>query len=271
MENLLSTYFSKKPELSSKSKETYINNLTRLYGLLNLQGSKDITKVGQKKIIEAIKNSGYDPISLSRIYLGVYYAKNNKTPTIVKKWVDKFKTIKQEQQPSQNDTITSKYSYQDLIDMLNKMNGTEYMMFYILINFNTRNQDLVVQFKQPSKDDKGNCIYINKGKAIYVRRDFKTHKSYGDITHQITDDKFLKALNNINKDAFLFGTNESAVRKRITRTAEKYGINGINQQTIYKIIQKHYEDNNDYKKLAEIAKNRGHSMEIQKSYYSSMN
>ena len=180
--------------------------------------------------------------------------------------------------------IETNISYIQLLEILQQITNQDYLLYYLLIHFNVRNMDLIIKFTNDSvlindvmnnKINQNILFYNNEKKLVYVRNDYKTQKKYGFKLHYITDEMFLKYCEDLTHEKLIF-TNRSGKSKssdEITRfikiTGNKIFKNSnLNQQLIYKIIVKHFEDLNDNSNLKRISHNRGHTRETQEYYYS---
>ena len=136
-------------------------------------------------------------------------------------------------------------------------NYREYAILYLLLNYNTRNKDLVAKTTTDLKkvDATSNWLYIRSKSVVYFRNDYKTKARYGPKKHVIYSKYFREALLHI--DGLLEnGPNLDREVKKVTR--------GVNESTLMKI---NVCSNNTIKGLAKISKNRGTGLEtIKKSY-----
>jgi len=82
-----------------------------------------------------------------------------------------------------------------------------FIINYLMFHYGVRNLDLdlmIVKGRSRAPAD-GNYIKLNasKGQATYVRREYKTAKTYGEQTHTITDKKMITALKAIETGPLL--------------------------------------------------------------------
>ena len=136
-------------------------------------------------------------------------------------------------------------------------NYKEYAILYLLLNYNTRNKDLVAKTTTDLKkvDATSNWLYIRSKSVVYFRNDYKTKAKYGPKKHVVYSKYFREALQHI--DGLLEnGPNLDREVKKVTR--------GVNESTLMKIS---VCSNNTIKGLAKLSKNRGTGLEtIKKSY-----
>ena len=73
----------------------------------------------------------------------------------------------------------------------------EYIINYLLINYQTRNKDLdftIVGLKRDTKDKDKNFMWLERGRVTFIRNNYKTSNTYGTKTDVISDEKFVTAL-----------------------------------------------------------------------------
>ena len=155
-------------------------------------------------------------------------------------------------------------SYDELIDYLEALyqtsNWTNYIINYLLINYNVRNQDLnfkIVRFLRDTKDKTQNYIWLAPKKIVYVRNVYKTASIYGQKKITITDPKFTVAIKRVyacqkhGDDGCVFIPNIDQLGYHIMKSTYKQ----IGEGAVLKVIINHYIK--DVAKLTEISKNRG--------------
>ena len=92
--------------------------------------------------------------------------------------------------PRQNKEVlkNSLFTFNKLMDLLEQSKDQSYLLLYLLINFNTRNQDLIMLYTNNKKTINNvlqgkqaeNILYFNEDdNLIYVRGNYKTLTSYG--------------------------------------------------------------------------------------------
>jgi hypothetical protein len=65
---------------------------------------------------------------------------------------------------------------------------------YLMMRYGVRNKDLnlsIVKTKKEMKDGE-NYLLLKKDKVVYIRDDYKTHKTYGKKTHEIQTNYFTR-------------------------------------------------------------------------------
>ena len=166
-------------------------------------------------------------------------------------------------------------SYSDIVEYMNylydKSEWTDYIINYLLINLQVRNQDLdftIVSRKKDATDSKTNYMWLqnSKGKATFIRNVYKTatinapdgtNHGYGQKVNNITEKKFIVALRRVlgcqkyGLDCGTFIPTKSAIAYHLQKATYKQ----IGEGKYFKIVVNHFRNNVD--KLKEISENRG--------------
>ena len=294
---LLNKFLESKQDLQPATKRNYMNTYQRLINiLLPVKSKKSLLTITQKAVLDKIDalmiDDGTVPVTyntkIDHLKLYKYLLDYNKKPiSKIEKYIDKYIKINNENKAKTNQNLIndSQMTFKTLNDMLETLTGQDYLLYYILIYYNVRNQDLIIEYTDNKKiirdvkNDKinKNIIYKSKNEYIYLRSDYKTHKIYGLQKHIITNPRFIEIMNQKEVNKALLLTNKNTPYKNnqianlIKAVGNKYIKNSnLSQALVYKIIESHYENNNDYKRLSEIAKNRGHTLDTQHNEYSSI-
>jgi hypothetical protein len=164
-------------------------------------------------------------------------------------------------QRQKNDKLKETLPSVDFKQMLNgyyrDKNYKSFVILYLLMNYNTRNKDLVVKVVNDESDinPNENFIFIRDKDAIYIRNDYKTKNRYGGKRDVIKSRKFFNAVQVLDN---LLENNNNLDRQVKAVTG------GINQSTMFKML---VAQNNNLKAIKKAGKNRGTNMEtIAKSY-----
>jgi len=296
-QKLLNDFLESKQDIKEATKKNYMNTYQRLINiLLSTKSKKSLLNITQKavldKINELLLDDGTTPATynskIDYLKLYKYLLEYNKKPiSKIEKQIDKYIKINNENKAKTNQNLIndSQMTYDKLNDLLDNLSGQDYLLYFILINFSVRNQDLIIENTNKKKiinevlKDKinKNIIFKSKNEYIYIRNDYKTKSQYGVKKHVINDPKFIEIIEDfpINEPLFKNRTGQgyktNQISNLIKAVGNKYIKNSnLSQQLIYKIVNNHYETNNDHKKILEIAANRGHSLDVQKSNYSSI-
>jgi len=132
-----------------------------------------------------------------------------------------------------------------------------FVILFLLLNYNTRNKDLVVKVVNDESDlnEKENFLFIREKDIVYIRNDYKTKGRYGTKQDVIKSKKFLNAIKEVDK----LLENDNNLDRQVKKIT-----NGINQSTMFKML---VAQNNNLKSIAKASKNRGTNMNtIAKSY-----
>jgi hypothetical protein len=126
-----------------------------------------------------------------------------------------------------------------------------FIILFLLMNYNTRNKDLVLRVVKDETDlnQKENFLFIRDKDVVYIRNDYKTKERYGTKRDVIKAKKFFNAVQEL--DSLLIDNNN------LDRQVKKV-TNGINQSTLFKIL---ITKNNNLKSIAKASKARGTNME----------
>lgn len=137
-----------------------------------------------------------------------------------------------------------------------EMNYKEYCILYLLLNYQTRNMDLVATVVSNKKEmnDTDNYIYLRKNDCIYIRQNYKTKERYGVKTEVIKNKKFNHAVRQVTE--LLIGANLTYEIKKIT--------GGYTESTMMKLS---VMSNNKLNSLMQISRNRGTSVNTIHSSY----
>ena len=163
-------------------------------------------------------------------------------------------------QRQKNDKLKSNLPDIDFKQMLSKYykdkDYKNFVILYLLLNYNTRNKDLVARVVNNEADinQKENFLFIREKDVVYIRNDYKTNDTYGMKQDVIVAKKLFNAIKEV--DSLLVDGNLDRQVKKVT--------NGINQSTLFKML---ITQNNNLKSIAKASKNRGTNMDTIASSY----
>jgi len=164
-------------------------------------------------------------------------------------------------QRQKNDKLKSNLPDIDFKQMLSKYykdkDYKNFVILYLLLNYNTRNKDLVARVVNNEADinQKENFLFIREKDVVYIRNDYKTNDTYGMKQDVIVAKKLFNAVKEVDKLLENDGNLDRQVKK-VT--------NGINQSTLFKML---ITQNNNLKSIAKASKNRGTNMDTIASSY----
>jgi len=165
-------------------------------------------------------------------------------------------------------------SYDDLIQYTEMLwensEWTDYIINYLLIHYQVRNEDLdfqIIKRKKDANDTTKNYMWLQSGKVTYIRNRYKTDKTYGKKVNVITNKQFITAIRRVlgcqasELKCGVFIPNRSAIAYYIQKATYKQ----LGESKYVKIVINHFRKNLD--KLKEISDNRGTDLKTILSYY----
>ena len=157
-------------------------------------------------------------------------------------------------------------TFEQLRTYLNKQSKHSYIVNYLLFNYSVRNKDLNLTIAKydDSIPDEGNWLLIDKEpNIVYVRNDFKTVKTHGQLVYHITNVKFYNTVTDLydREDYRLLRT------KSIDQEIRSYTLNSISETDITKILVHYFLMKNSYSNIFELSQRRGTSVDVLLSNY----
>jgi len=258
---------------SEATKKQYRIQYNKLKGLVG----KNIGDTSEKKIIEildSIENKNNSQ-ALLNISLLVRKLEGLGTSQLEKRRkTDKNKII--EAVKEKNVKIKENLpKYDDLVEYMeylyDQSQWTDYIINYLLINYQVRNQDLNFQIilkKKEASDPNKNYMWLQqaKARAHYIRNVYKTatiiapdgkDHGKGQKVNIIDNPQFIFALRRVlgcqksKLDCGTFIPNEASIHYYLQKATYKQ----LGEGNYFKIIVNHFR--NDVDKLKEMASNRG--------------
>ena len=258
---------------SEATKKQYRIQYNKLKGLVG----KNIGDTSEKKIIEildSIENKNNSQ-ALLNISLLVRKLEGLGTSQLEKRRkTDKNKII--EAVKEKNIKIKENLpKYEDLVEYMDYLydqsQWTDYIINYLLINYQVRNQDLnfdIVTKKKDASDPNKNYMWLQqaKARAHYIRNVYKTatiiapdgkDHGKGQKVNVIDNPQFIFALRRVlgcqksKLDCGTFIPNEASIHYYLQKATYKQ----LGEGAYFKIIVNHFR--NDVDKLKEMASNRG--------------
>lgn len=278
-----------KSDATKKQYKTQYNKLFKLTG-------KPIAETSEKKIIEILNEIDNKNTAQALLNIALLIRKLNKLS------VTQLENLREKNKESLNKSVKENNlnlqetlpSYEELIDNMNylydKGEYTDYIINYLLINFQVRNQDVdfkIITRKKDAADLTKNYIWLQPNKLTYIRNVYKTantinpegtkifdfrhevltNSGYGTKINIITEPKMIVAIKKIFNDKNLRFSAQSADKNIDTFIPNKASIAYYIQKATYKqlgegkyvkIVINHFR--NDIDKLKEISDNRGTSL-----------
>ena len=159
----------------------------------------------------------------------------------------------------ENLDIDNMIKYDELVQYLKLQTNVSYIINYILLYYCTRNRDLNLTIAEYSGEipDTANWLLIHEDKIIFVRNDYKTYNTYGQLVFDITNKTFIKYA----KQLFKKGDTKLLKSKGLDKEIRGYTIRGLSETEICKIVVYHFLTSNRYSEILEISKRRGTSLD----------
>jgi hypothetical protein len=138
----------------------------------------------------------------------------------------------------------------------------EYIVNYLFLHYGVRNQDIdciIVNGKKKTLPPDDNYLVVYKTKVDYIRRKYKTFKTYGEKKITIKDKKFILAVTALNR-----GDGQPLL---ITPTGERFNPSSLNtiiqrmtygeagEGRLFKLLIDEYKFNDE--KITALAESRG--------------
>lgn len=258
---------------SANTKKAYTTQYKKLKNMLG----KDIGEASQRTLIKTIQEHDNVNGRQALLNIAILIRRLDKlSVTELEDLREKLKgDIKTEIKKKNVDLPKSLPSYEDLVEYTNMLyeqsEWTDYIINYLLINYNVRNKDLlfdIVRRKKVAKADKTkNYLWLSDSFVEYIRNDYKTAKTYGQKSVKIKDKKFMTAVRRVfacqkhNEDCGVFIENPNYLGYYL----KKATLGGIGETLYNKIIVNHFRK--DIDKLEQIAEDRGTDIKTLLEYY----
>jgi len=269
-------------EKSDATKKQYKIQYNKLFKLIG----KPIGETSEKKIIELLdeienKNNSQALLNIAllvRKMEGLSVAQLEKRRKQDKDKI--FQAIKEKNVELKENLP----SYKDIVEYMDylyeKNERTDFIINYLLINLQVRNQDLdftIISKKRDATDKNKNYMWLqnSKGKATFIRNVYKTavihapdgEHGYGQKVNNITDKRFIIALRRVlgcqksGLDCGTFIPTKSAIAYHLIKATYKQ----LGEGKYFKIVVNHFRNNLD--KLKEISENRGTDLKTILNFY----
>ena len=277
-ERLFNDYIESRPKaLSDKTIYNYHYTFYQFQDKLNINDLKTIsTKDLQKRLAKSDLNHGLITKMLI-LMKSLRPTENEEFELLVAKYSKSQKKKTDERTKNEVHVV----SFENLQNILNKLEGIDYLWFYILFEFGVRLQDIHMYYTDNDEvisdvslgELAKNILYFKNNKLYYTRNHYKTNNNYGVISLPISDKKFIKILKTLPVNEFVIKNKKNEPMETnqmnvfVKRTLNKIiPDSNLTESKIYKIIIDHYHDNND--KLVQYAKTRPHQIATQINTYS---
>lgn len=242
---------------STNTQKSYITQYNKLYKLLG----KDIGHTSQKNLMDTIKDidNANSRQALLNIGILIRTAKSLDIKDLLK-YRDSLKvdikTAQKQNNVTLSETLPTYEELEEYTESLKGKNDINFIINYLLMNYNVRNEDLhfkLITRKKDAKDTNFNYLWLSPKKVEYIRNVYKTADNYGMKLYIITDKAFMSAVRRLIKDNW-----ETPAIEQMPYIIKKATLMGIGEGNYNKIIVNHYRDNID--KLKQISERRGTSL-----------
>ena len=199
--------------LAEPTKTVHLNNIKKITtDVLDLP-MKQSVKYLEKNFSENQQFQLYK--TLSKFYLFKNRMDDRDKLMEVTKALKEKMTAKQQVKTCKVKTDVEEGSMKNRDQLLEALNNLyteqqykKYIINYLLLYFNVRNQDVDVELITKKSDVKdGNYLLIRKKQIVYIRNHYKTMYKYGQKTYTITDKKFVSAVNSFGETKLLHTNN----------------------------------------------------------------
>ena len=278
-----------KPNLSKFTKRAYLGH----YRTLTKNLEKPIRNSSEKQIINVVgeitDNVGSQNALLNMAVL-IFQIHDKDYKILYKKREENLKAITRSRVKLNHAKAKHLPSKQELLyhleDLYKKEDWEGYIINYLLINYNVRNQDLDVLITDKMKDissgkkgskviGKDNFLLVRSGDVSYIRSKYKTFEKYGVKKNNIQSTKFRRALLEFIKEqegTFPIPLLHKANGNRIAdgylhqyitnKTYDKLG-----EADYFKIIVNFIDEKGSLNNLRTLSKNRGTSADTIIEHY----
>ena len=257
---------------SQATQKQYRIQYNKLYKLLD----KPVNETSENKILEIVKEQSNVNNQQALLNIGLVVRK------LYGLSVKKLEEFREKLKLKINESIKKKNielketlpSYDDLIQYTEMLwensEWIDYVINYLLIYYQVRNEDLdfqIIKRKKDANDTTKNYMWLQSGKVTYIRNRYKTDKTYGKKVNVITNKQFITAIRRVlgcqasELKCGVFIPNRSAIAYYIQKATYKQ----LGESKYVKIVINHFRKNLD--KLKEISDNRGTDLKTILSYY----
>ncbi len=153
----------------------------------------------------------------------------------------------------------------NIFDKIDKTRCIKYIINFLFFHFCCRNADVNVKILKED-DGEGNRLIINKENIMFIRRDYKTFKTYGEKKNKIKNEKFLKIVQvyyNKYPDEFILTQDKHTLFNQL----RKYLILELKENEICKLVIDYHYKNEDTAKIRKIGELRGTSIPVLEQNY----
>ena len=225
-------------------------------GLVKFQNLGGNLKADENEIIQFIKENYREgsPQKMISTTLSKFRHYRGKPVDAIREFLRKANADSRLLQQQKNDVLKETLPTIDFKKMLNgyyrDKQNKNFVILYLLMNYNTRNQDLVLRVVKDETElnQKENFLLIREKDVVYIRNDYKTKDRYGTKRDIIKAKKVFNSVQDLDSLLIDDGNLDRQVKK-VT--------GGINQSSMFKIM---IASNNNLKSIVKASRNRGTNM-----------
>ena len=253
-------------EISDSSKKVYLSLLKRMQKVK----FKIPTKANEKLNYVKEHVSSFENPNTRLDMLNLIIVIRNVLELSVDKLKEYRSELKQQQKAHQvskmSDAGEKLMSYVDftkaLAEAYLKSEWKKYVVNYLMMRYGVRNKDLNLSIVKTKKEmnEGENYLLLKKDKVVYMRDDYKTHKTYGKKTHEIHDNLFHEA---VKKS----GVGKLIPEAQISNGLRKLYLNKMGEAKVFKMMIDHYYDKDDSASIKRLAADRGTSLSVVQGFY----
>jgi len=267
--------------LSSHTIKSYKNSHNKITSELGIP----IRDASVKEVIKAVRDLTENPSSQATLYTAVIVFRKLADLDNDLIWKEK-KALVPAQAAMRQITSASKKEYLPTMDILKKHmndqfyneNWRGYIINFLLINYNTRNADLDVEFvntiHKTKADKKRNYIVIRKHDFVYIRNNYKTFAKYKQKRHIFKSIPFARAVRGLTaglpqgSPVHLLDKNGLPINNNsIANYIKKFTYKGLTEGDYNKVAVSAITDIADLRELEKLGERRGTDLKSLIQYY----
>lgn len=283
IEDEWTSYLQTTAFLSQHTIKSYKNSHNKITAELE----KPIRDATIKEVINAVRSITDNPNSQATLYTAVIVFRKlaDLDPNLI--WKEK-KELLPAQEAMRQMTAANKKEYLPSVDTLKKHmnqqffneNWRGYIINFLLINYNTRNADLDVEFvntiHKTKEDKKRNYIVTRKNDFVYIRNNYKTFNKYKQKRHIFKSIPFARALKALKSQpnhtpdtpVFLLEKNGLPINNNsIANYIKKFTYKGLTEGDYNKVFVSAITDIADLRLLEQLGERRGTDINTLIQYY----
>ena len=267
--------------LSSHTIKSYKNSHNKITSELGIP----IRDASVKEVIKAVRDLTENPSSQATLYTAVIVFRKLADLDNDLIWKEK-KALVPAQAAMRQITSASKKEYLPTMDILKKHmndqfyneNWRGYIINFLLINYNTRNADLDVEFvntiHKTKADKKRNYIVIRKHDFVYIRNNYKTFAKYKQKRHIFKSIPFARAVRGLTaalpqgSPVHLLDKNGLPINNNsIANYIKKFTYKNLTEGDYNKVAVSAITDIADLRELEKLGERRGTDLKSLIQYY----